>query len=309
MQSADRQTHHIIVVALQPLHKGGCGIGLDPVGTRFVHGCSGGNISFNFRLGQCPEPDKGDLGMAGQLLPLQYRQSGHYLVGVSGQPGQHPDGFLRVFWLAQHAAVQNHHRICGDDDVLFLPRHSQRFFPAEPCHLFGNGLSRYHMLVNVRYPDGKGDPHKPQQLFAPMGGTDPAKQEIFCQESTLGQTDYGDTTGAEIMTLVGDIAAQSLDYIIMDELSMEYLSRGGWFGDVTAELTPGQLEIFADKLYTVQTEEGEIKPVAIDITDLPFVRDCALKVKKVYLVLPGNTKRAEKTDEFVDWLLAWPAEA
>lgn len=162
--------------------------------------------------------------------------------------------------------------------------------------------------VNVTLSE-EGKQYLTQQLFAPMGGTDPAKQEIFCQESTLGQTGYGDTTGAEIMTLVGDIAAQSLDYIIMDELSMEYLSRGGWFGDVTAELTPGQLEIFADKLYTVQTEEGEIKPVAIDITDLPFVRDCAIKAKKVYLVLPGNTERAEKTDEFVDWLLAWPAEA
>ena len=162
--------------------------------------------------------------------------------------------------------------------------------------------------VNVTLSE-EGKQYLTQQLFAPMGGTDPAKQEIFCQESTLGQTGYGDTTGAEIMTVVGDIAAQSLDYIIMDELSMEYLSRGGWFGDVTAELTPGQLEIFADKLYTVQTEEGEIKPVAIDITDLPFVRDCAIKAKKVYLVLPGNTERAEKTDEFVDWLLAWPAEA
>lgn len=162
--------------------------------------------------------------------------------------------------------------------------------------------------VNVTLSE-EGKQYLTQQLFAPMGGTDPAKQEIFCQESTLGQTGYGDTTGAEIMTLVGDIAAQSLDYIIMDELSMEYLSRGGWFGDVTAELTPGQLEIFADKLYTIQTEEGEIKPVAIDITDLPLVRDCAIKAKKVYLVLPGNTERAEKTDEFVDWLLAWPAEA
>ena len=162
--------------------------------------------------------------------------------------------------------------------------------------------------VNVTLSE-EGKQYLTQQLFAPMGGTDPAKQEIFCQESTLGQTDYGDTTGAEIMTLVGDIAAQSLDYIIMDELSMEYLSRGGWFGDVTAELTPGQLEIFADNLYTIQTEEGEIKLVAIDITDLPFVRDCAIKAKKVYLVLPGNTERAEKTDEFVDWLLAWPAEA
>ena len=161
--------------------------------------------------------------------------------------------------------------------------------------------------VNVTLSE-EGKQYLTQQLFAPMGGTDPAKQEIFCQESTLGQTDYGDTTGAEIMTLVGDIASQSLDYIIMDESSMEYLSRGGWFGNVTDELNQEQIDLFRDKLYTVKTEEGESIPVAIDITDLPFVRDCALKVKKVYLVLPSNTKRAEKTDEFVDWLLAWPAE-
>ena len=161
--------------------------------------------------------------------------------------------------------------------------------------------------VNVTLSDA-GRQYLTEQLFASMGGTDPEKQEVLCQESTLGQTEYGDTTGAEIMTLVAEIAAQSLDYIIMDELSMEYLSRGGWFGDVTEELTQKHLDLFADKLYTVQTEEGEILPVAIDITDLPFTQACTLKAKKVYLILPGNTERVEKTDEFVDWLLAWPAE-
>lgn len=161
--------------------------------------------------------------------------------------------------------------------------------------------------VNVTLSE-EGRQYLTDQLFTAMGGTDTSRQEILLQESTLGQTEYSDVTGAEIMTLVSDIAAQSLDYLIMDELSMEYLSRGGWFGDVTEELSESQLELFADKLYTVQTEEGEILTVSIDITELLFVKDCVPRSEKIYLVLPGNTDRAEKTDEFVDWLLAWPAE-
>ena len=42
--------------------------------------------------------------------------------------------------------------------------------------------------VNVTLSE-EGKQYLTQQLFAPMGGTDPAKQEIFCQESTLAQTD------------------------------------------------------------------------------------------------------------------------
>lgn len=158
--------------------------------------------------------------------------------------------------------------------------------------------------VNVALTE-EGKRYLTDQLFAPMGGTDANKQEVQLQEGSLGQTEYGDTTGAEIMTLVGDIAARSLDYVIMDKLSMEYLSRGGWFGDVTEELTDAQLALFADDLYKIKTEEGEIIAVAVDISELAFIKDCAPKAKEVYLVLPGNTDRVEKTDEFVDWLLAW----
>jgi hypothetical protein len=163
------------------------------------------------------------------------------------------------------------------------------------------------MTVNVTLT-AAGEKYLTDQLFVAFGGTDENKQEIQFQQSTMGKTEYGDTTGAEIMTLVGEMAAQAIDYLIMDELSMTYLSQGGWFGNIEEELSESQKEAFADALYKVQMEDGQIVAVAVEITDTDFIRDCAPKAKKVYLVLPGNTERAELSDDFFDWLLAWRAE-
>ena len=163
------------------------------------------------------------------------------------------------------------------------------------------------MTVNVTLT-AAGEKYLTDQLFAAFGGTDENKQEIQFQQSTMGKTEYGDTTGAEIMTLVGEMAAQAIDYLIMDELSMTYLSQGGWFGNIEEELSESQKEAFADALYKVQMEDGQIIAVAVEITDTDFIRDCAPKAKKVYLVLPGNTERSELSDDFFDWLLAWKAE-
>ena len=70
------------------------------------------------------------------------------------------------------------------------------------------------------------------------------------------------------MTVVGEIAAQALDYLIMDELAMSALSRGGWYGDVTEEMNDRQKEAFADKFYTVKMENGQIVAVAVEITEI-----------------------------------------
>ena len=163
------------------------------------------------------------------------------------------------------------------------------------------------MTVNINLTE-EGEAYLKEQLFTAFGGTDPEKQEVQLQKNTLGHTDYGDTTGAELMTVVGEIAAQALDYLIMDELAMSSLSRGGWYGDVTEEMNESQKEAFADKFYTVKLENGQIVAVAVEITEIDFIRDCAPEAKKVYLVLPGNTERAELSDDFLDWLLAWKAE-
>ena len=53
----------------------------------------------------------------------------------------------------------------------------------------------------------------------------------------------------------------------------------------------------------VQNEEGIA--MAVDITDTAFVRSCVTGKGKVYIAFPGNTARAELTDDFFDRLLAW----
>lgn len=163
------------------------------------------------------------------------------------------------------------------------------------------------VTVNIALTE-QGEKALTEQLFADFGGTDPDKQETQFRQAELGQTEYGDTTGAEIMTLVGDIAARALDYLIMDEMSMSYLARGGWFGDITESMNRQQIEELSDRLYTVQMEDGQIVSVALEITDTEFIKSCAPKAKKAFLVLPGNTDRAELSDELLDWLLTWKAE-
>ena len=146
------------------------------------------------------------------------------------------------------------------------------------------------------------------KLFATLGGTDADKETVDLVERYLGSREDYENYTAQVMAMVGLVAAQELDYALLDAAALEQFAPGGMFTDVSTLLTAQQLAQFEGKFYCIPDEEGASVPVAIDISDLPFIKTCAPKEEKVYIAFPGNTSRTDKLDAFFDWLLAWEKE-
>lgn len=123
------------------------------------------------------------------------------------------------------------------------------------------------------------------------------------------QADSVNATGVDGGVRVAVMVADgSLDYIISDSVGLEFYALQGTYENIETVLTAEQLAPFADKIYYYTDEEtGEKTPVAIDISDLPFVKDCMEDGKKLYFGFPIHAPHAEQQAEFFDYLLAWGA--
>ncbi len=115
--------------------------------------------------------------------------------------------------------------------------------------------------------------------------------------------DSGVDEGVRVAAMV---AAGSLDFIIADSVGVEYYAIQGAFETVDTVLTQEQLAPFADKIYYhTDTESGETFPVAIDISDLPFVDDCMEDGKKIFLGFTIQAPHARLLTHFFEYLQSW----
>ena len=158
--------------------------------------------------------------------------------------------------------------------------------------------------VNVTLTE-EGERYLSDKLFAVLGGTDAGQQMVEFTPRNLGSMEDAEGYAGQVMGMVALVAAQSLDYAIMDDAALEQFAPGGMFTDLRKLLTAEQLAQFEEKLYTIEDEEAGTIPVAIDISALPFITDCAPGESTAYIAFPGNTARTEKLVAFFDHLLAW----
>ena len=96
--------------------------------------------------------------------------AGIHPVAVARQGGQHGEGRPLILRLAQHRAVQRHHRVGGDDDVICVGvlRHRPGLAQAQLLHQLGGGGVALHVLVRVRRDDLEAlQPHLAQKLPPP----------------------------------------------------------------------------------------------------------------------------------------------
>jgi hypothetical protein len=161
--------------------------------------------------------------------------------------------------------------------------------------------------VNVTLTE-EGERYLSDKLFAPMGGTDAEQQMVEFTPRFLGSKEDYEGYSAQVMGMVALVAAQSLDYAILDKEALEQFAGGQMFDDVRNLLTAEQIAALEGKLITMEYEEVGAIPVAIDISGLPFIKECAPGEKAAYIVFPGNTPRTEKLVAFFDHLLSWQGE-
>lgn len=131
-------------------------------------------------------------------------------------------------------------------------------------------------------------------------------EQVFVNSVSVGNMTTDSNASTNAMSVVARVAASELDYVIMDESSMRYFVNTAVVSDLTAALTAEQLALFEGKTLQARLEEdGPVVPVALEITDIDFLKDCYIGDRKVYLAFPNNTEHAMSASEFLDYLLAW----
>lgn len=131
-------------------------------------------------------------------------------------------------------------------------------------------------------------------------------EQVFVNSVSIGDMNKDEEAATRAMTVIVRVAAKELDYVIMEESVLNYYLATAAVSDLTQCLSEEQLARFEGKTVLAQLEEdGPVVPVALDITDIDFLKDCYTGNRKIYLSFPNNTEHAMTPSEFLDYLLAY----
>lgn len=145
-----------------------------------------------------------------------------------------------------------------------------------------------------------------EDLFVFSGGTDTSRQKVTLNDTVINpDTQDPYAAYAESTIIAAQITARELDYILMDTDAKDYFSEADISTSLEELLTAQQLEQLKQLLVYRKNANGTTYPFAIDISGTAFAAACGMAEKGLFIAFPGNTERAEFTDEFVDFLLSW----
>jgi hypothetical protein len=121
----------------------------------------------------------------------------------------------------------------------------------------------------------------------------------------LSEGELNMETADRVMQVDALIAAQQLDYMILDKSVLDFYAPQGLCLDLAQVLTAEQLERLKDKFVTAYGQEQQMEYcAAIDITDSAFAQKYGFIKKPVYFVVVCNGQNLENIPEFLDYLLS-----
>ena len=110
------------------------------------------------------------------------------------------------------------------------------------------------------------------------------------------------------MGVVGEVSAKTLDYMILDGMSMQFYSTQEIYGDLRTVLTEEELAYFQEKdlvVYCLEEGQTEKWPAAIKIDDLPFVKKYIRSNDSVFFALSGSTQKPDACRAIWEYINAW----
>lgn len=126
-------------------------------------------------------------------------------------------------------------------------------------------------------------------------------------EEGILQTDYSGAVYA--LTL---IANREADYFLLNEEALELFIPQNMFLDIGEMLSPKEREAMEDTLIKSLPvdEEGqptvdEAFPVAINVSDLPFIQSCVTGDDPVYLCFIASAPHLDRLVDFWEYLKNW----
>ena len=112
------------------------------------------------------------------------------------------------------------------------------------------------------------------------------------------------------MGVIGEVSAKTLDYMILDGMSMQFYSTQEVYGDLRTIFTADELAYFEENnllVYCLEEGQTEQWPAAVKIDDLPFVKKYIRSDDSVFFALSGSSERLEACRAIWEYLNAWQA--
>ena len=148
-----------------------------------------------------------------------------------------------------------------------------------------------------------------KRLGNPDGMTYLTTMTLETDEVTVNDTE---NRYQSYMHVLGQVEAKELDYMLVDEYSFGFYMDDRIYMDLREIFTQEQVQQFYDQGIVVQIREESEEagtPMGIDITDLPFGKECLLTEGKAYLVFIRNTKEPENCMKLWEHILNWQSKS
>ena len=109
------------------------------------------------------------------------------------------------------------------------------------------------------------------------------------------------------MAVTNEVSAQILDYIILDQMSMEFYLNQGVYMDLEEFFTEEELAAIPRECLVYGREEGstDMWLAAIDISNLDFVKDNVTSEGATYFAISGSTQHIDACHDIWQYLHDW----
>ncbi len=167
------------------------------------------------------------------------------------------------------------------------------------------------MLVNV-YLDQAGMNYMTNEYEAYLNAE---KGQVVELESIYfgALTEYSpEDDYSKVMALLARVDGKLLDYMILDKVGMETGITYDIFLDLREFFTQEEIDQLAEEdrlIYAMIQGEEERWPIAVKITDIPFVKDNVNNEGEIYFGIGGREPDLEKCRNAWEYLHAWESKA
>ncbi len=110
--------------------------------------------------------------------------------------------------------------------------------------------------------------------------------------------------GQNMESLMIEVVTCNLELFIFDEFAMNKLCPTGFVVDLNTYLDSATIEKVKERIVCHKDIDGNVVPMAIDITDTKYARDMGIQGEKVYLSFVANSTNMEMTKEYVTYIIS-----
>ena len=168
------------------------------------------------------------------------------------------------------------------------------------------------MYVNT-YLSGEGENYLVDSYFDYLEG-DPKKQEIQQYFRSFGDFSTSTWDFESFQSVMAMLYAEKVDYLLMSESSVAPFINYEALIDLREVFTEEELNQFGNRIRYGQVTDaegnptGEPVPLALEITDIPFIQDCRTYEQKIFLGFAASAPNQDSLRDFWEYLMAWESK-